>query len=148
MTRPKAELIISQFVRSLDTLGDDVAAEAMMETRDFLRDELRRNAQKGGPTGLNKRTGALLNSIRTYLKGSGGRAELTVGMKFYGWVHDRGAVIEAKNAPYLRFQLPNGAWVQTKSVTLPARNWATDAVQESRKRFPAFIRQAVHRRMR
>lgn len=148
MTRPSATMTVPRWIRQLDTFGDDVAAEAMNETRDFLRDELRRNAQKGGPTGLRKRTGALLNSIRTYLKPTSGGAELTVGMKFYGWVHDRGAVIVAKNGPYLRFQLPNGAWVQKHSVTLPARQWATDAVQESRKRFPAFIRQAVYRRTR
>lgn len=38
----------------------------------------------------------------------------------YPRVHQFGAFIQAKNAPYLRFKTPNG-WASKKSVTIPAR---------------------------
>lgn len=144
----KAELKIPQWVKRLDSLMDDVAADALSETRDFLRDELRRNATKGGPTGLTRRTGTLLQSLRTYLKATPHGAELSVGMKFYGWVHNRGADIVPKAGGYLRFQLPNGRWASAKAVHLPARHWVDDAVTEARRRYPQFLRQALRRRIK
>ena len=40
----------------------------------------------------------------------------------YSRVHQLGATITAKNAPYLKFKMGD-RWVQKKSVTIPARRW-------------------------
>lgn len=148
MTRPSATLRVPAWVRRLDTLADTVTQDALEETRSFLRDEARRNATKGGPTGLKRRTGGLLGSIRTYLKKSKNGGSVSLGMRFYGWVNDRGAIILPKNGPYLRFQLPNGRWVSAKRVVLPERRWARDALDASAKKYPAFLRQALQRAKR
>lgn len=41
----------------------------------------------------------------------------------YKWAntHHYGATIKPKDAPYLRFKMPNNNWVRKKSVTIPAR---------------------------
>lgn len=39
----------------------------------------------------------------------------------YAAVHQDGATIRPKSAKALKFRLPNGAWVTTKAVTIPAR---------------------------
>lgn len=44
--------------------------------------------------------------------------------KWYAGVHNAGAYIEAKNAPYLKFRLPSGAFVSSKNVTIPKRQFA------------------------
>lgn len=149
MTRPGAELKVPAWVRRLPSLLEEVTGDALAESRDFLRDEARRNASKGGPTGLRVRTGTLLRSIRTYLKAKpSGGGEVSLGMRFYGWVHDRGKVIVPKTAPYLRFRLPNGRWVSSKRVVLPERRFARDALDATRKKYPAFLRQALRRATR
>lgn len=44
--------------------------------------------------------------------------------KWYAAVHNRGATIEAKTAPYLRFRLPSGRWVSERTVIIPRRQLA------------------------
>lgn len=39
----------------------------------------------------------------------------------YARIQEKGGVINAKRAPFLRFQYPAGQWHSVKSVTLPAR---------------------------
>lgn len=44
--------------------------------------------------------------------------------KWYAGVHNAGAHIKAKTAPYLKFRLPGGQFVSTKEVTIPRRQFA------------------------
>lgn len=144
--RPGAELKLPAWVERLDRLPEEATQQALSTARDFLREETQRNARKGGPRGLRVRTGALLRSIRTYLKATDADTwELSLGMKFYGWVHDTGMTIRAKNAPYLRFRTPDGSWHSVKEVFLPERRWARDAMDATVERFPGYLRQALRR---
>lgn len=148
MTGSSASLRVPAWVKRLGTLPDQVAQEALAESRDFLREEARRNASKGGARGLRVRTGRLLRSIRTYLKAKPGGGELSLGMVFYGWVHDRGATITAKNGGYLRFRTPSGSWASVRRVVLPERRWARDALDATRKQYGRYLHRAIERATR
>lgn len=141
-----AELKIPRWVKRLGVLPNTVASEALAESRDYLRDAARHNAQKGGDRGLRVRTGRLLRSIRTYLKAKPNGGELSLGMVFYGWVHDRGAVIVPKKAPRLHFFIPSVGWRTAMRVVLPERRWARDALEDTRKQFPRYIHRALEQR--
>lgn len=56
-------------------------------------------------------------------------------------VHEFGAVIKAKNAPYLRFQI-NGKWFRKKQVTIPARPlwiWRPEMIAAAMRIFKSAI---------
>ena len=143
-----ATLRVPAWVRRLGSLPEQVTREALAESRDFLRDKVRQNAQKGGPRGLRVRSGRLLRSIRTYLKATPQGGELSLGMAFYGWVHDRGAVVVPKKAGRLRFFIPGVGWRTAMRVVLPERGWARDALGETRKQYPRYLRRALERATR
>lgn len=148
MTRPGAELRIPAWVKRLGELPAQITQEAMQEAREYLRVEARRNASKGGAFGLHVRSGRLINSLRTYLRAEGNKQTLSLGMVFYGWVQDRGAVIEAKNGGFLHFKTPEGTWRSVKQVILPERRWARDALEATRKEIPRYIYRALERATR
>ncbi|WP_261665498.1 hypothetical protein [Deinococcus sp. Marseille-Q6407] len=148
MTRPRAELRLPRWVQRLDTLPEEIVREALEESRDFLRDKARENASKGGNRGLHVRSGRLIASLRTYLRPTSNGGELGLGVVSYGWVNDRGAVIRAKNAPYLRFRGADGRWYSRKQVTIPERPWARDALEATRKEFPRYVYRALERATR
>lgn len=75
---------------------------------------------EGGQTLLD--TGHLRRSIQFWARSSGTTGTVIVGSNLkYAPVHQYGAVIQAKNKPYLVFKSPTGAVVRKKSVTIPAR---------------------------
>lgn len=149
MIRSKAELKIPRWVKNLGQLPEQITAEAMAEARDFLREEARRNASKGGVDGLRVRSGRLIRSLRTYLRATpDGGQELSLGMVFYGWVHDRGAVIKPVKADRLRFYLPSVGWRTAMQVVLPERRWARDALDATRKEIPRYLYRALERATR
>ncbi|MBZ9753179.1 hypothetical protein K7W42_20290 [Deinococcus sp. HMF7604] len=148
MTASRATLKVPGWVRRLGTLPEQVTKEALAESRDYLRDAARRNASKGGPRGLRVRTGRLLRSIRTYLKAKPNGGELSLGMVFYGWVHDRGATIKAKGGGLLRFRTPDGRWHAVPQVVLPERRWARDALEDTRKQYGRYLYRALERATR
>ena len=148
MTGPSASMTLPRWVKRLGELPEQVTQEALAESRDFLREEARRNASKGGARGLRVRSGRLLRSIRTYLKVKPGGGELSLGMVFYGWVHDRGAVIVPKRASRLRFFIPGVGWRTAMRVVLPERRWARDALDATRKQFPRYLHRAIERATR
>lgn len=141
MTRSSATLQLPRWVQRLGDLPDTITREAMHDARDFLREEARRNASKGGADGLSVRSGRLLRSIRTYLRGN----ELSLGSVFYGRVQNQGALIRAKQAPYLVFNIPGVGWRRAKSVRIPARPWASDALAATRAAFPKYLHAALER---
>ena len=145
MTRPSASLTIPRWVQKLGTLPETVADEALAETRDSLRSALKKNASKGGPRGLNVRSGRLINSIRTYLRDTPNGGELTAGSVWYGWVHNRGAVITPKVSPRLRFFIPGVGWRSAMRVVLPARYWVDDALNDARKEYRRHLYKALER---
>ena len=149
MTKNSASMKVPASIKRLDKMPEDAAYRALNTARDYLRDEARRNASKGGPNGLRVRTGRLLRSIRTYLKATPNGGELSLGMAFYGWVHDRGATITPKNpGGRLRFFIPGVGFRTATKVVLPERRWARDALDATRKRYPQFLRQAIRQAMR
>ena len=148
MTRPRAELRLPRWVQRLGTLPQEIVGEALEESRDFLRDKARENASKGGDRGLRVRSGRLIASLRTYLRPTSSGGELSLGVVSYGWVNDRGAVIRAKNAPYLRFRGMDGRWYSRKQVVIPERPWARDALEATRKEFPRYAYRALERATR
>ncbi|QLG11739.1 HK97 gp10 family phage protein (plasmid) [Deinococcus sp. D7000] len=143
-----ASMIVPRWVKRLDKIPEEAAYKALNTSRDYLRDEARRNASKGGPNGLRVRSGRLLRSIRTYLKTTKTGGELSLGMAFYGWVHDRGAVIVPKKAGRLRFFIPGVGWRTAMRVVLPERRWARNAVEATQKKYPQFLRQAIRQAVR
>lgn len=146
MIAVRTELKLPRSLQRLEDLPREAARDAMVTARDFLREEVRRNVSKGGPDGLNIRTGTLYRSIRTYLQDTPTGARLSLGGVFYLRVHNEGRVITAKNAPYLRYYIPGIGYRQSKSVRIPRRPVADDAVRALEERFPGMLRQAVRRR--
>ncbi|MDP9766651.1 hypothetical protein [Deinococcus enclensis] len=143
-----AELRVPAWVRRLGEIPAQVTREALADARTFLREEVRKNASKGGERGLRVRTGRLLKSIRTYLKVTDKGAELSLGMVFYGWVHNRGAVIVPKTAPRLHFFIPGVGWRTAMRVVLPARPFASDALEATQRAFPRYLHAALERATR
>jgi phage gpG-like protein len=73
-------------------------------------------------------TGSLASSItHSELDTANLRAEIG-SSKVYAAIHEFGGVIEARESPYLVFQLPDGSWRKCKSVTIPARPYLRPAM--------------------
>lgn len=148
MTAPGATLRIPAWVKRLGEIPEQVTREAVADARTFLREEVRKNASKGGERGLRVRSGRLLRSIRTYLKATPNGAELSLGMAFYGWVHNRGAVIVPKAAPRLHFFIPGVGFRTAQRVVLPQRPFASDALEATQRAFPRYLHAALERATR
>jgi len=138
-----ASIRIPSWVRKLDAIPAEAAQSALGEARKFLLAETKKNLSKGGSNGLRVRSGRLIRSVRTYLKKTPTGADLSLGMAFYGWVHDRGAVINAKTPYGLRFLIPGVGWRRAMRVMLPERRVARDALDATRKVFPQYLAQAL-----
>lgn len=71
-------------------------------------------------------SGRLRNSITTQAEDD---STVVVGVfsLVYAAIHEFGGVITAKASEWLHFKLPNGDWVMTKSVTIPARPYLRPA---------------------
>ncbi|AWN22210.1 hypothetical protein DKM44_02305 [Deinococcus irradiatisoli] len=143
MTRSSASIKIPSWVRKLEAIPAEAAQTALTDARSFLQAEMKKNLSKGGPNGLRVRTGRLIRSVRTYLKKTPQGGELSLGMAFYGWVHDRGVVIEAKTPLGLRFRIPGVGWRRAIRVVLPERRFARDALDATRKVYPQYLAQAL-----
>lgn len=96
---------------------------------------------------LQNRTGTLRRSITmTPFRSSG---QVTVGTNvLYAKVHEFGAVIKAKNVPYLKFQTPDGAWHMKKQVLVPARPFLRPALIRNRGKIQEALAKAVSRAVR
>jgi len=113
-----------------------------------LRDGLslaRQRMQSG--QGPRPRSGRLMNSIRAGVE--------TRGSSLVGWIasdapyaaaQERGAVIQAKRARYLKFQV-QGRWVQVRRVVLPARPFLRPARDEAAARLEAYLFEALEKEL-
>lgn len=96
--------------------------------------------QKLNTTGTS--TGALSGSIGYDVDGSRLAGHVGTAM-IYARIHEFGGVIRPVRAPMLRFTLPDGTFVRTKRVTIPARPYLTPALEESMPEIEGFFRDAV-----
>ncbi|MEM4709852.1 MAG: HK97 gp10 family phage protein [Candidatus Diapherotrites archaeon] len=104
----------------------------MREAADGIVVKIKENISPS-KSGLNNRTGYLRESVKVgnYVQLTpNGEGQITILVEApYAAVHEYGATIRAKNKPYLTFNI-NGNWVKKKEVTIPARPFASPAVDD------------------
>lgn len=100
-------------------------------------------ASKRNATAL-RESGRLMKSLSSQVSG----AQLRVGTNTkYAAVHQFGATIKAKNAPFLVFKLGN-RWVKTKEVEIPARPFlgiSAEDLRDIRETIEGHIRRVTGR---
>jgi phage gpG-like protein len=85
-----------------------------------------------GKSGLKRRTGLLVNSLRSELKSiPEGVLVFISANPIYSRIHEFGGVIRPKRSNLLRFQV-GGRWVSARSVTIPARPYLRPTLIRSR----------------
>lgn len=124
-------------------LGEIAGLEAVLNRitqrlAETAGESLEQTAKRNSVSYLKRGTGALQNSINVRTNTIGSRTSARLEFLFYGQVHDQGMVIQAKNGGYLTFKGSFG-WRKVRSVTIPKRPWATDAVESTGTRFPASV---------
>lgn len=136
--------------RRLERLSDlpvDVAREVSIGIAKTLEQEAKANLQRQSARTLGRRTGNLLAHTRTEVRETPNGSTVELKTLFYGRVNARGAVIKAKNAPYLVFRI-GGRLFKKKQVIIPARDWDRLAIERTRAKIPTLTRKAVIARMR
>ena len=124
------------------------AAQTVVQTALVGESELRINLSG---TVLQRRSGELLRSVRSELRGSGAKTvvRLIVGGRGvpYAEVHEEGETIKAKNKPWLHFKGADGVWVKVKQVVIPARPFMAPAADVARRfmlrRLPLAVADAI-----
>lgn len=119
----------------------EIVAKAGFEVEGRVRDNLSGRI-------LKVRSGHLHHSIHTVLHGKGRKAGATVGPRKIGWylrVHEFGAIIRAKNKPYLRFNIPGVGWRSAKQVRIPARAPMAKSFKQSLRKIDRIIDAVVKR---
>lgn len=66
----------------------------------------------------------------------------------YAMIHEFGGRIEAKNAPFLMFQLPDGDWRRVKFVNMPARPYLRPALNSSLPELREVFTKATRRSLK
>jgi len=100
---------------------DSIGATLLADAQGNFRSQSDPDGNPWAPTirggNILRDTGRLRNSLTYEVQGD----RVTVGTNvLYAPVHQFGATITAKRAPFLVFQV-GGRWVRKKSVTIPAR---------------------------
>jgi phage gpG-like protein len=123
-----------------------IAGALDVENQMTMRHIGQNKLSRRGPTTLGRVTSTLLQSLRaTPVQVGSTSVETAIGTNVeYAGVHERGAVIRAKNKPYLRFNV-GGRWVQKKSVTLPARRWLSSGIEERADNYSRALGEAIER---
>lgn len=100
----------------------------------------RMTAGGGGPR---VRSGRLRDSLRAKVTREGNllRGELSAGAP-YAMVQEKGAVIQAKRAKYLRFKV-QGRWVSKKQVTIPPRPYLRPGMESALEAFRQEFHEAL-----
>ena len=81
---------------------------------------------------LQRRTGRLRGSITHDVRIEGDRVVGRIGTNVvYGRIHELGGVIKAKNAKYLKFNIPGVGWRMAKSVTIPKRPFLRPSLEDN-----------------
>lgn len=130
-----------EFLKDLeDAQQDGLEASARTLVRkvgDSLRQRASHKGAGGEPAPAGQppaqKTGTLARSISFDLRGNTafvGVASDSPSNK-YAMIHEFGGRIEAKNAPFLVFQLPDGEWRKVKFVNMPARPYLRPALNRN-----------------
>ena len=112
------------------------AAEKAMS--DVLQEAVRlaRRALGPGGSGPRSQSGALSRSLSYRVTRSGDTISGSLETDSpYAWVHEKGAVIQAKKAEYLRFRV-GGRWVNKKRVEIPARPFMRPSLEKALEQLP------------
>lgn len=123
---------LQRLIHKLETLGE---TSALTELNERLGDEALRLIDRslatstdcyGKPMPMRVDDGqAPLQGLRgTFDASFDANGVRVTSSKWYAKVHNAGWHIEPKNVPYLKFRLPSGAFVSSKAVTIPKRQFA------------------------
>ncbi len=112
------------------------AAEKAMS--DVLQEAVRlaRRALGPGGGGPRSQSGALSRSLSYRVTRNGDTITGSLETDSpYAWVHEKGAVIQAKKAEYLRFRV-GGRWANKKRVEIPARPFMRPSLEKALEQLP------------
>jgi len=123
------------------------AAQVVTQTALVAESEVRLNLSGRA---LQRRSGELLRSVRSELRGSGAKTvvRLIVGGRGvpYAAIHETGGKIRAKNGRYLHFKGSLG-WVRKEEVTMSPRPFLAPAADVAQKfmvrRLPLAVADAI-----
>lgn len=146
MVRLETEIRTTSFVKRLLRQGieDSVPLELVREASEDVAKEWKRLAKKNASAGtgrftLSSRSGGLVRSIRYRSKNTAKGKKIDLEYHWIGQVHENGAIITPKRAPYLVFFIPGIGWRKSRRVVIPSRPWASKALTDARKQFPEFV---------
>ncbi len=107
-------------------LMDDIGRRLVADTDRRFETETAPDGKPWKPSQRARETGGQTltdkEKLRDSISHQAGPRSVAVGTNLiYAAVHQAGATIRPTSAKALRFRLPNGAFVTTKAVTIPAR---------------------------
>ncbi len=119
-----------------------VMAESMEKSLDNALSLARQRMRPGGG-GPQTRTGRLARSLRRRVSRQGDAVlgELSADAP-YAAAQEYGAVIQARQGKYLKFQV-QGRWVSVRRVVLPARPFLRPAADQAVKDLQEYVFQAL-----
>ena len=128
MTRPVRDLAIA-----LAYCREQLPGRTADAVEDVIEDARRRAQLNLTGRVLNRRSGALLRTLRTDVTARNNQvsAQLQAGGEGvrYARIHEIGGVIQGR--PWLVFQLPDGEWRKVRSVTIPRRPYLEPALEDA-----------------
>ena len=128
MTRPVRDLAIA-----LAYCREQLPGRTADAVEDVIEDARRRAELNLTGRVLNRRSGALLRTLRTDVTARNNQvsAQLQAGGEGvrYARIHEIGGVIQGR--PWLVFQLPDGEWRKVRSVTIPRRPYLEPALEDA-----------------
>ncbi len=131
------ETALDQVQEIMERVLDNTAELTMQAALEEAR------ASLNGGQGPQSRSGALESSLDYALEGGGGQAQGWLrSSSIYAPVHEYGAIIQARQAAYLKFQV-QGQWAQVRSVTIPARPFLAPALELAGQEMEDFLAQAL-----
>ncbi len=128
MSRPVKDL-----VRALAFAREKLPGATADAVEDVIHDAKRRAELNLNGRVLNRRTGALLRTLRVDVVARNNRvtAQLQAGGRGvrYARIHEIGGVIQGR--PWLVFQLGDGSWRKVRSVRIPRRPYLEPALEDA-----------------
>ena len=109
--------------------GAQVFMEVAKRLAPFDQGPLRHSIHIGGHTGLSDEWNPSEGLGYRDLGNPGPMQQIVGTTMIYAKVHEYGATIKAKNAPYLVFQTDDGAWHSVKEVRIPPRPYMRPAFE-------------------
>lgn len=152
MTLPKLTgklLGMTEQMAKLQSLPEAIRTELRTSVKKLgFQLELLVKRKLSGPV-LKAPTGNLRGSINTRIEERGDETVAIVGTSVgvipYARIHEFGGIIEAKNASYLIFKTPDGAWHKVKSVQMPERSYLRSSLNDMRNGIRTELQAAVRR---